>query len=204
MINKYCRYCGSWKTLDDFHVRKASPDGRMYKCKECQKVHAKEFYRLAAARVKERAKEWAQKNRARRCEIVRTYENSHRGERLLYQRQWRARNPERFVLAQQRRRAAGVLAVEDWRLLVQLAGNKCVYCGRESALTLDHMEPISRGGVTCLSNSIPSCKPCNSSKHNKLVADWCFERFGVEGLARTITYMISSKAIARYRRKEIL
>lgn len=34
---KVCRACDTHKPYEDFHVKKASKDGRQSKCKECQK-----------------------------------------------------------------------------------------------------------------------------------------------------------------------
>lgn len=49
----------------------------------------------------------------------------------------------------------------------QLALRKCHYCEGEfevSALTMDHIIPIIRGGSTTRSNVVTSCKDCNSKK----------------------------------------
>ena len=46
----------------------------------------------------------------------------------------------------------------------------CVYCGQRGTahdLTIDHVLPRSRGGKTCYSNCVTSCKKCNSKKDNK-------------------------------------
>lgn len=52
-------------------------------------------------------------------------------------------------------------------------GDRCVECGapnggtRETALTMDHIVPRSRGGLTTDENLQALCKPCNEAK-----ADW--------------------------------
>ena len=46
---------------------------------------------------------------------------------------------------------------------------KCAGCGRwftEDELTVDHIEPWSKGGRTVLSNAQLLCRPCNSKKSN--------------------------------------
>jgi hypothetical protein len=50
-------------------------------------------------------------------------------------------------------------------------GTECRYCGDE-ANTVDHVVPLSRGGTNDLSNLTPACKPCNSSKRDRLVEEW--------------------------------
>ena len=48
--------------------------------------------------------------------------------------------------------------------------HKCAVCGRffaEDELTVDHVEPWSKGGRTVLSNAQLLCVPCNSKKGNR-------------------------------------
>ena len=48
----------------------------------------------------------------------------------------------------------------------------CSYCGVVGEMTLDHVVPISRGGVHGVSNLVPACGPCNFSKGQKLLVEW--------------------------------
>ncbi|UBM57285.1 HNH endonuclease [Marinilongibacter aquaticus] len=43
-------------------------------------------------------------------------------------------------------------------------GNRCVYCGTNRNLTLDHVIPKSRGGKTNWDNLVSACKHCNGRK----------------------------------------
>lgn len=43
---------------------------------------------------------------------------------------------------------------------------KCIYCGSEKHITLDHLYPKSRGGPTIPNNMEPACKHCNGEKDN--------------------------------------
>jgi hypothetical protein len=53
------------------------------------------------------------------------------------------------------------------RLSVYLRdGGKCLNCGAESDLTLDHLEPLSVGGSSTVSNLITVCADCNSGRGN--------------------------------------
>jgi hypothetical protein len=45
---------------------------------------------------------------------------------------------------------------------------QCVYCGREGDdLTIDHVQPQSRGGATSFENSLTACRSCNSRKGDR-------------------------------------
>lgn len=49
----------------------------------------------------------------------------------------------------------------------------CVYCGRRGGrLTLDHMLPVSRGGLSELSNLVTACVTCNSAKGTRTPQEW--------------------------------
>jgi 5-methylcytosine-specific restriction endonuclease McrA len=47
---------------------------------------------------------------------------------------------------------------------------ECQYCGRP-AENVDHVVPKSRGGQHSWENVVAACRPCNSHKENRLLAD---------------------------------
>ena len=52
--------------------------------------------------------------------------------------------------------------------------NTCQYCGKSmpsSELTLDHVMPRSRGGLSTWENLVACCHPCNRSKGNQLATE---------------------------------
>lgn len=51
----------------------------------------------------------------------------------------------------------------------------CVYCGGH-ANTVDHVQPLDRGGWEHESNLVPACKSCNSSKGASLLTEWFPDR----------------------------
>jgi 5-methylcytosine-specific restriction endonuclease McrA len=47
-------------------------------------------------------------------------------------------------------------------------GHRCQYCGRtESALTVDHLMPVSRGGEDTWENLVCACVDCNNRKGDR-------------------------------------
>jgi 5-methylcytosine-specific restriction endonuclease McrA len=46
-------------------------------------------------------------------------------------------------------------------------GHKCVYCGSNKNLTIDHVLPKSRGGTNRWTNLVTCCGGCNRKKGNK-------------------------------------
>lgn len=64
------------------------------------------------------------------------------------------------------------LTPTQWAALKQ-AWKGCAYCGTtESRLERDCVLPISRGGRYTLTNVVPACKSCNTSKGNHEVTSW--------------------------------
>ena len=52
---------------------------------------------------------------------------------------------------------------------------KCYYCGCNLCIEtfqIEHMHPISRGGVNLLENLAPACPHCNVSKGQKTIDEW--------------------------------
>lgn len=56
---------------------------------------------------------------------------------------------------------------------------RCYYCERSvhpSELSMDHKQPIVRGGRTSRNNVVPSCKDCNNEKGYQLLGEWIAQR----------------------------
>jgi hypothetical protein len=84
-----------------------------------------------------------------------------------------------FISKQKHReiRAFSQISVKEWLQLMESTSWKCFYCstyigGNLNNRSVDHIVPISKGGLTNISNLVPCCKICNSSKNNKNVIDW--------------------------------
>ncbi len=94
-------------------------------------------------------------------------------------REWRQANPDKHMLKEQRRRARireapgdGVTG-EQWRELRDSYLGMCAYCYRRGVpLTMDHIDPLSRGGAHDVSNIAPACQSCNASKHKSTLIVW--------------------------------
>lgn len=56
---------------------------------------------------------------------------------------------------------------------------RCYYCERSfhpKELSMDHKQPIVRGGRTTKSNVVPCCKDCNNEKGYMLLSEWISQR----------------------------
>ena len=59
------------------------------------------------------------------------------------------------------------------------SGNVCAYCGGEGA-TVDHIVPITKGGVNVPENTVCSCLACNMRKTNRPVHEFLNEMIQVD------------------------
>lgn len=50
--------------------------------------------------------------------------------------------------------------------------NRCVYCGSNENLTLEHIIPVSKGGTNIEENLTMACNSCNCSKCDKDLLEW--------------------------------
>jgi 5-methylcytosine-specific restriction endonuclease McrA len=90
---------------------------------------------------------------------------------------WAKENPAKAAVITARRRARlsfaeGDYTAEEFATLCDRYGHRCFYCGRAVRLTADHIVPLTRGGSNYISNIIPACQPCNSSKGAKTLEEF--------------------------------
>ncbi len=69
---KKCNECYELKLLTEFHRSKRNKDGYRYKCKQCQKKHAKKYYLANREKIL----------------VERQQEGTERENRLAYLSQW--------------------------------------------------------------------------------------------------------------------
>ncbi len=52
-------------------------------------------------------------------------------------------------------------------VMCHMCGQYCRYCGTRSALTIDHVVPLSKGGKWVWENLVTACTKCNGKKGSK-------------------------------------
>jgi 5-methylcytosine-specific restriction endonuclease McrA len=58
----------------------------------------------------------------------------------------------------------------EWEEIKAAYHYRCIYCETKPAkLTMDHITPLSKGGIHTKSNVVPACKSCNSKKRDRQV-----------------------------------
>ena len=64
----------------------------------------------------------------------------------------------------------GDFTFEQWKEILNLYNQSCAECGGKNNLEIDHIKPISKGGLHTMSNIQPLCRSCNAKKGAKWVS----------------------------------
>lgn len=131
---------------------------------EHMRAFRRRWYRENMEESRAQSREWYHANKERSRET---------------NRRWRKENPLR-VSAKHRRRKARLrgadgdgVTVEQWAEIMARFNGACAYCGATGEmLTMDHVEPIARGGADTPENAVPACVSCNSSKGARFLLEW--------------------------------
>lgn len=105
------------------------------------------------------------RNRERILSYMREYSREHRQQAHAH---WHARR------ARERSAPGRFTAAEFAHVVAEFKG-RCAYCGRPGPLTADHRIPLSRAELrprNDISNILPACRPCNSSKSRKTESEF--------------------------------
>lgn len=105
------------------------------------------------------------------------YHHSGRGREAVRRYQQTAKGQAAQARAIARRaNAISTLTGEEWELITEMYGSRCVYCYDHAKLTVEHIVPLSRGGSNTFDNVVPSCQSCNSSKGAKPLLIWMYDQ----------------------------
>lgn len=149
---KLCLECHKLKDISLFKPGRGIGDIQAY-CMPCLKIRGQRKYKKEKAKYRERSYKWRIDNRE-------VYLAQHRIHQF---------NRENQIKAQ-----SDGTVTEDF-LKEIYATNNCFYCERETPRddrTLEHLVPLSRGGLHSIYNIEMACVNCNSSRQHKTVEEW--------------------------------
>ena len=81
------------------------------------------------------------------------------------------------TMQKERNKAREIRAGGWWKN--QLGRGRCYYCEQSfkpKELTMDHKQPIARGGRSSRNNLVPCCKDCNNEKKYMTLGEWISQR----------------------------
>ncbi len=190
--SKTCSMCDEVKPLDAFYNDPRTPRAVTSACKECRREAAHQRKLERGEPTFKRYDDPPGVKTCRSCEVqkpldefgdeprnrdgLRSWCDDCQRARTL---QWHRDNPDAIFRLKSIRR---VLEEEypvsraDLRGLMARHDGTCAYCGVAEAKSIDHVVPVTRGGKNSIGNLVPCCRPCNSSKGNKLLSEWRYRR----------------------------
>lgn len=175
---KQCSRCKETKDASEFTKNKLGKDGLHSQCKACKSEYQRERAKNLVPVIPETkqcvtcketkdAAEFPKNKRtndglASHCKDC----NSERNQK------WKKENPDKAKAHDHKRRALkadapGNATAADIDARFEYHGNKCIYCGSEDSLEVEHRIPLARGGSNHPANLAPACRSCNSSKGTK-------------------------------------
>lgn len=184
-MTKTCSYCKKNKSMDEFGRDKNTTTGLKSRCKSCDKEYFASYYAVHSEAIKNRTKEWKDKNRPASEPVIkkeRTKEEIMATNREK-SRRWRERNLEKARAmgraSSARRRAGGLISTttkrrNEWELLISFYGNECMHpdCDNSDKLHMDHVTPLAMGGNHDISNLQILCQFHNIQKGARSCSDY--------------------------------
>ena len=146
----HCSVCHEYKPRSEFYPRPGKPGCVTSTCKPCFKISTVSHREEGKRRIQE----YFDRMKADPLKMAE--------ERLRKRVQSQKR---RARLAQ----CQGGFTAEEFKRLCKLAGNRCLKCGEDKPLTVDHVIPVKLRGSNCISNLQPLCMDCNRGKGQRII-----------------------------------
>ena len=169
---KYCKACDSMKNESEFGkckpdlVKRSDLDGLQYTCKECRKFKCKKSYeKVGRTYHKERYRNSVDYIVDKPKLNLQEYSQTEHYKLIRAAIKHKRRTDEY--------NNGGNFTVEEVLILFDIQNGKCVYCDCEleklgkQRFHCDHIQPVSKGGTSWISNIQLLCPHCNLSKGNK-------------------------------------
>lgn len=184
MKTKVCKQCNEEKAITDFYmqnIRSKSKGDHVYYnpiCKAC-------VIKKARQRNLDNYEEFKRRSRDdyRNGRVMNVQKQNSENRRLNGKfKEWQKQNPEKLK-GYGLNHKTHIITKKEWLVCKEYFNNECAYCGlpiEEHYLTRlgitklgdFHKEHVDHEGSNDLSNCVPSCKSCNSSKHTSKLENW--------------------------------
>lgn len=148
------------------HPERAKELSKKSRLKNIDKVRERDKRRLTENPEKEKAR--YKKYRDAHPERNRDYRERNIDKIKKRMSDWWKNNLDKRIVYSQKRRAQKSLGrgvtVKEWLSVLEFYEHRCLCCGFEGKMTMDHVVPLSLGGRHEVENIQPLCHSCNSRK----------------------------------------
>ena len=177
------------ETIEHFYMKNKSKPEKGFQtiCKKCSIIKAREYTVKNIEKMYKFKEIWRQENRFLSLSHMRNYYRNNKEERKEYIKNWHNENPEKQKEYQNNHRKHDITNTE-WSNCKEYFNNECAYCGlplsehyytRNGITKLGdfHKDHADYQGANDLSNCIPSCGSCNSTKNLKTLDELLESKF---------------------------
>lgn len=170
---KTCKRCAVPKLFSEYKKNKENRDGLDTTCKTCRnELWRVWYYAKDQTDRKKKQRDYDKKNRKSRDKVNKEWKLKNPEKVAEYEKTCRKRTNIKIRLRSRARRYKikdGKVTQEDIRDLFKLQNNTCPYCPKDISkeYNIDHILPLSRGGLHEKANIQLTCPKCNLSKATK-------------------------------------
>jgi hypothetical protein len=192
---KVCSICNDEKELNEYYSQKQKRANGIEVinyhpyCKECAKVKARKRHHENKEDANKKSREWYWSHREEVLNYMPNYLKQPKYKQK--QKEWRQDNPNRVKeYGEKYKDKQFKLPTKQWKSCKEYFSNCCAYCGiseleakniQGKNLNKEHAFNL---GSNDLSNCVPSCTSCNSSKHMDDYIEWYIESNPVYNMER--------------------
>jgi hypothetical protein len=182
---KVCKTCEVTKPMTEFYRQdKMKNDGNLWvyynpQCKECVKLKSLKRHHDHKEEYNNRSKQWYAKNKEQVLAEKKIYILDKKDQYSDVQKEWRLNNKDKTKEYNEKyKRKQFKLKTKEWKACKEYFNYCCAYCGiRETEAKKIQGKNLNKEhayneGNNDLSNCLPSCTRCNSSKHKNDFMDW--------------------------------
>lgn len=186
METKECTKCGNVKELSEFYSyeKETKTKGKYiyYQpyCKDCTIQKSRKQHQDNRDYRNEKNKQWRENNKEHVLDYAKNYRLEHLESFNKSKKQWRQSNPEKMSEYNRNytNKKKHNFTTKQWNDCKDYFDNSCAYCGiseqdaKEKYNKGLHREHAMNDGNNDISNCIPACTGCNSTKRKKDYIEW--------------------------------
>lgn len=151
---KFCHKCLSVKSVDDFTLSDRCEDGSLNHCKTCMFNYRKDWRTKNSEAIKIR----------KQISLVKQIAKDP-----ISYKQTRTANAHRRRDRKINNGDVSYITKDVVKYIYEKYNSTCLCCGSKSKLSIDHIVPVTKGGLSTVDNLQLLCMLCNIRKSTKII-----------------------------------
>lgn len=183
---KLCSDCNEWipMNIDNFYRNKSAPDDFNPNCKECARKKSLQYRNDNIEKARSTTYEHYQKNKESYDDRRTKWMQENKVHQRDYYKGYQKENSDYLnqYAAERRLHKTHAISNKEWEMCLEYFNFCCAYCEMPEEIAIEmfnrklHREHVDHDGANDLSNAIPACTRCNSSKWAHPMEEWYRKR----------------------------